>query len=52
MQLLDWIRKLFGVKKKSKREPRLTENEFFAKQARKQFVKLNEKGLSIPIVSL
>ena len=52
MRIWAWIKGFLKTQKKPRREPRLQGNEFFAKQARKQFVKLNEKGLSIPIVSL
>lgn len=45
------IEKLFGSKRREAR-PRDLEWEKFQKTAREQFVKLRDKGLSIPVVTL
>lgn len=46
-----FIEKILG-KKKSESRPKDFEWESFQKVAREQFVRLKEKGLSIPVVTL
>lgn len=50
MNIKQFFRKLFENKKKT--GPKDFEWESFQKVAREQFVKLKEKGLSIPVMTL
>lgn len=47
----DWLKKI--LKKQNKRlTPDDRERQLFEQEARQQFIKLKEKGLNLPIVSL
>lgn len=49
--IIDTLKKIFGIKRKETKQ-RDFEWESFQKTAKDQFVKLKEKGLSIPVVTL
>jgi hypothetical protein len=49
--IIDKLKKMFGTKKKMTRA-RDFEWERFQKTAKEQFIKLKEKGISIPVVTL
>lgn len=48
---LGWLRFL-GIGKKSRMSPLTAERERFEREVREQFLKLKEKGISIPIFTL
>lgn len=49
---LGWLKSFLGIGKKARTSPLAAERERFEKDVREQFLKLKEKGISIPIFTL
>jgi len=53
MKIKSLIKSVLGSKQEKRTlQGRLQHNDFFTKQAREQFLRLQKKGLSIPIATL